>query len=331
MTDGPRLTVAIPTCNGARHLAEALRGILAQAGVGFELVISDDRSEDETLAVVRAEAGDRARVVVNSERLGLAGNWNRCLALARAPFVAVFHQDDVMRPGHLATHIAAFEAGERVGLVASASDAIDAEGRAVPESVVGRGGLGPADRTLKAGESLAELAAGNPLRCSAVTIRAAAHADVGGFDPAYGYVLDWDFWIRVARRWDLAWRAHPTITIRWHPASETHRFKTGTTDLDESARVLERLWAEGGLEGTDRARLRRLANRRLARAFLNRAHDALRGGDPELARSCLARAWRLNPGVLGTIAADPRLAVELAALTVAPRAAARWFSRPLRS
>ena len=49
---GPLLTVAIPTCNGAVHLGEAIRSILSQAGVAFELVVSDDRSDDETLAVV---------------------------------------------------------------------------------------------------------------------------------------------------------------------------------------------------------------------------------------------------------------------------------------
>src|SRR5207245_1213817 len=81
--DQGRLTVALATCNGARHLVEALRSILAQEGVPFDLLVSDDRSDDETLAVVDAEAGDRARVVVNTERLGLAGNWNRCVRLAR--------------------------------------------------------------------------------------------------------------------------------------------------------------------------------------------------------------------------------------------------------
>src|SRR5438105_5006629 len=117
MADRPQLTVAIPTYKGARHLADALRGILAQEGVAFELLISDDRSDDETLAIVHAAAGDRARIEVNGERLGLAGNWNRCIALARAPLVAVFHQDDVMRPGHLAAHAAAFDADPQVGLV----------------------------------------------------------------------------------------------------------------------------------------------------------------------------------------------------------------------
>jgi glycosyltransferase involved in cell wall biosynthesis len=74
---GPLLTVAVPTCNGAAHIAQAIRSILSQERVDFELVVSDDRSDDDTLTVVRKAAGDRARVEVNSERLGLAGNWNR--------------------------------------------------------------------------------------------------------------------------------------------------------------------------------------------------------------------------------------------------------------
>ena len=67
----PRLTVALPTCNGARHLREALLSIRAQERVAFDLIVSDDRSDDETLAIVREEVGDRARISVNSERLGL--------------------------------------------------------------------------------------------------------------------------------------------------------------------------------------------------------------------------------------------------------------------
>ena len=47
------LTVAVPTCNGAAHLVETLRSILTQEGPEFELVISDDRSDDQTLNLVR--------------------------------------------------------------------------------------------------------------------------------------------------------------------------------------------------------------------------------------------------------------------------------------
>ena len=307
--DGPALTVALPTCDGATHLADALRGILAQAGAAFDLLVCDDRSGDDTLAVVRRAAGDRARVEVNAERLGLAGNWNRCVALSRTPLVAIFHQDDVMYPGHLAAHLAAFAAGGSLGMACGAAEVIDERGGPVPASVVERGDLGPADRVFPPGGFTAELTAGNPVRCSAVTIRAAAHAEVGGFDPAFRYVVDWDFWLRLSRRWAVAWLARPTVAARWHPASETHRFKVGTADLEETERLLR---------GVGAGDLRPAARRRLARAYLNRAHGGAKAGDAALARHCLRRAVALSPGILGRVARDPRLAARLAAAMLAP-------------
>jgi hypothetical protein len=168
---------------------------------------------------------------------------------------------------------------------------------------------------------------GNPLRCSAVTLRVAAFNDVGGFDPALRYVLDWDFWLRLSRKWQVAWLARPSVSVRWHSASETHRFKTGLDDLDETARMLDQLFTVDLKDHADIARLRRGANDRLGRACLNRAHDALRAGLPTLGRDALGRALRFSPSLLKTILGDPRLCVEMAALAAAPRIAGRLFGR----
>ena len=325
-TGYPQITVAMPTFNGARHLAEAVRSIRAQTDVAFDWVACDDRSDDSTPEILRAEVGDRLRIVVNSERLGLARNWNECVVQSRTPLVAIFHQDDVMHPGHVRGHVSAFEAEPGTGLICSAADVIDEKGLPIPEPVVGRGGLGPSDRTFGPGELLAELAVDNPLRCSAVTIRRQAHAEVGGFDPIYRYVVDWDFWLRVAKKYPVTWLARPSVSVRWHSASETHRFKTGTADLEETARLLDGLTHLGDQIFPHRDRRRRI-NHRLGRAYLNRAYDALRGGDPSLARRCLAEAVSRRPGIVGTIALDPRLAAMMAALAVSPEIAGRLFSR----
>jgi len=323
----PPLTVAIPTYNGAAHLAEALRSIIRQDGVAFELIVSDDHSDDDTLDVVRATAGDRALIDAHGERLGLAGNWNRCAALCRTPLLAIFHQDDVMKPGHLQAHAAALAADDRLGLVASASEAIDERGGLVAPTVVDPGGLGPINRTFEPGALAVEMSLGNPLRCSAVTMRLAAFTDAGGFDASYRYVLDWDFWLRVSRRWEVAWLSTPTVQVRWHAASETHRLKTGTADLDETSRFLEHLFAVDLKDRADAARLRRAADLRLSRAFLNRAYYALHAGDAKLARDCLRRAVHRSPRAITTVLGDPRLGFQMAALAVAPRIAIRWFKR----
>jgi glycosyltransferase involved in cell wall biosynthesis len=319
-TAAPALTVAIPTFNGSAHLAETLAGILAQRGAAFDLLACDDRSDDDTVALVRDRAGDRARIEVNSERLGLAGNWNRCVALARTPWVAVFHQDDLMRPGDLARRLDALArpGGDGLGLLAEPADAVDGSGRIVPPSTVGHGGIddhGPSGVVDFAPGAFSDrLATSNVLRCSAVTTNRRAHEALGGFDPAWRYVVDWEFWLRAADRFGVRWIVgEPLVSVRWHAASETHRFKQGLDDLEESARLVT---LRGGRPG-----------RLLARAYLNRAHEALRAGRVELARTSLGRAFRVSPTAVAAALADPRLAVQMGLLAVAPGLAQRWLAR----
>jgi glycosyltransferase involved in cell wall biosynthesis len=310
--EAAEFTVAIPTYNGSRFIEAAVASALAQEGAAFHLVVSDDRSDDDTLARVRRLAGDRARIEVNAERLGLAGNWNRCVALARTPFVAILHQDDLIEPGHLAAHLAAYREG--TGMVASSARAIDERGR---PAKVESGGCGSVDRRFPAGSFAGELAVANPLRCSAVSLRAEAHASVGGFDPSFRYVVDWDFWLRVSARWEVTWLAGTTAAFRWHASSETHAFGGGTVDLEETSRLLDRLHGDR----PDLARLRSRADRRLARAYLHRAYQAAKAGRASLVRLCLTRSRALHPGIVLEIARDPRLAARLAGALLSRRGA----------
>lgn len=347
-----RWTVAVPTYNGASHIREALRGALAQADVPFELLIIDDRSEDETLEIAREVAGDRARVEQNSERLGLAGNWNRCVELARTAWVAFLHQDDLWRPGQLRIHDGAARSWPDAGWIGSPWSVIDDEGRPVPHSVVpNERALNPGDaweprNTLPApdiggqsydaeasswmyrpGAAIPRLLASNPLRCSAVSIKRRAHQSVSGFDARYRYVVDWEFWIRVARRFPVVWVEHlaPTVFVRWHEGNESHRLRRGVTDLEEIERFfteVERLDKEtcgDRWPGIDRAR-----KTWLARAYLNRAQSlGFASGEVSRGWACLKRAFALDPSnAWSVIARDPRLAAQIAAMGIAP-----WWVR----
>ncbi len=198
---------------------------------------------------------------------------------------------------------------------------IDEAGRLVPRQVVDPGGLGEIDRDFAPGELRTRLLASNPLRCSATTFRVAAHEALGGFDPGLRYVVDWDFWLRLACAWSIHWLAHPTVRMRWHEASETHRFRASTVDLDESLAVFERHLSDCPMPRSEVARLRYAAKRRLARALLNRAYSAS-PVSPALTRSCLLRALRADPRLLAELALDPRLVVRLVR-SIASRSAAQ--------
>jgi hypothetical protein len=129
-------------------------------------------------------------------------------------------------------------------------------------------------------------------------------------------VVDWEFWIRVCERFALALFQGPaTVSVRWHAASETHRFKANLDDLEES----ERLAASHGMLD------HRAIRSKLGRAYLNRAYDALHAGRIELAREAIRRSVRIKPSMIATILADPRLAAQMGMLALAPGIARRWY------
>ncbi|WP_082442187.1 glycosyltransferase family 2 protein [Sphingomonas sp. Leaf257] len=102
----PRIAVAMATYNGARYIREQLESIAAQTLPPVELVVSDDGSTDDTLAIVRAFAAQvpfPVRILDKAERLGFADNFLHAAAACTAPLVALSDQDDVWLPHKLAT------------------------------------------------------------------------------------------------------------------------------------------------------------------------------------------------------------------------------------
>ncbi len=97
-----RLTFCVPTWNGAPFIERTLAALLAVDGAALEVIVGDDASDDGSADLAQRFARERrdARVRVHPfrERLGLAGNWNRTLRLARGDYVCLFGQDDLCHP-----------------------------------------------------------------------------------------------------------------------------------------------------------------------------------------------------------------------------------------
>lgn len=94
------VSVCVPTYNGGRYLRECFDSLRAQTLTDFEVILADDASTDDTFAIAEeyARKDPRFRIHRNAQRLGMVGNWNRCVDLSRGKWIKNMAQDDTLEP-----------------------------------------------------------------------------------------------------------------------------------------------------------------------------------------------------------------------------------------
>jgi rhamnosyltransferase len=100
-----KLSVAMCTCNGARHLRQQLDSIAAQTRLPDELVVCDDGSQDGTVPILEQFAERAAFPVLlhlNPVNLGVSANFSKATGLCSGDLTAFSDQDDAWLPHKLA-------------------------------------------------------------------------------------------------------------------------------------------------------------------------------------------------------------------------------------
>lgn len=253
-----KISVSIPTFNGADFLPAALESILTQTERNFELIISDDCSSDKTLQVVRSIQDERLQVFENQEWLGLVENWNRCIALSSGEYIYIFHQDDVMHPANLEQKLAVLEENPDVGFVFSNIVSIDPNG-----TVIGghwNPGL-PKANVIYSGKDFLQkmLIHGNIVPCQAVMIRSSTLQKVGEFDPRLRYTPDFEMWLRLCLHANVGYIAQPLVSLRRHPQQESRHYLGRLQEVDEVWRAFQILFSEQREDIPEAERMYRLA------------------------------------------------------------------------
>lgn len=97
----PLLSLIVPTRARAQTLRATLSTALAQRSRDFEIVVSDNASEDDTRAVVGRFGDERIRYFNTGRRLSMCGNYEFALGHARGDYVLIIGDDDAVIPGAL--------------------------------------------------------------------------------------------------------------------------------------------------------------------------------------------------------------------------------------
>lgn len=125
-----RVSIAMCTYNGEKHLRQQLDSFAAQTRQPDELVICDDGSTDSTEAAI-VSFKDSVDFPVyfhrNPTNLGFAKNFEKAASLTTGELVFFSDQDDVWHPAKIEKMAAAFGDDEQIGLVFCDADLVDGE------------------------------------------------------------------------------------------------------------------------------------------------------------------------------------------------------------
>lgn len=108
------ISVCIATYNGAEHIADQLASILPQIGEGDEVVVSDDGSTDQTLAIVKSFHHPAVRIVKGPCKGSPVLNFEHALLKCSGDYIFLSDQDDKWVDGKVARTMEALQEAECV-------------------------------------------------------------------------------------------------------------------------------------------------------------------------------------------------------------------------
>lgn len=126
----PLLSFAVPLRNAEKHVQRLLTSLLDQDFSDFEIVISDNASDDRTGEICQeyARCHPCIRYSRNPENIGLNANFNRVLELARGKYVRWIGWDDWLEPDYARRCVEVLEANPHTIAVSTYQDFVDEDG-----------------------------------------------------------------------------------------------------------------------------------------------------------------------------------------------------------
>lgn len=288
----PAVSVIVPVFNRAHLLERTLKTVIGQSFTDFEVILVDDCSDDDPAAVVRSLGDSRLRYLRQPENQGVAAARNRGLREAKGDLIAFLDDDDEWFPEKLALQVALFQRSPTdVGLIYTGVETYTGVDDGPDDC--SRTHQIPSAR----GDLYRELLVRNIFHggSSSIMIRKNVVARVGFFDESLPAIEDYDYWLRITRRYKADFVSTPLIRYNDCRTPLQGRDSHRRRSLDIQANLVARalFFEKHGAE------MRRAG---LAHLFL--IHSARRSLVPELfdvagARRLALRALMLAPGSWG--------------------------------
>jgi len=213
------ISVVVPAYNVERTILETIESVQQQTFSDFEIIVIDDGSTDQTSEIVKSLEDERIKIF-SYPNGGLPVARNRGISHATGKFIAFIDADDLWTSDKLELQLAALQQHPEAGVAYSwTSDFVDEqkenlysyepmffEGNVLPNLLV--------KNFLVSGS--------NPL------IRREAIESVGEFDPMLKSCEDWDFYLRLAAKWNFV------VVPKWQIL-----YRRSSTSMSSKVEIME--------------------------------------------------------------------------------------------
>ncbi len=287
------VSVVITTRNRSQLLREAIESVLVVKSPTFEieLIVVDDGSTDDTASVLASYPIK----VIRTSGIGMAKARNTGLHAATGDFVTLLDDDDVWLPTNIAPHIEIFKQHPEYGAVHAQSQLVNYDKTSFGEPVPS----GP----LSSGWIFEDLLTYWP-QVGTILTRADAAREAGDMDPTLTGDTDWDWLLRIAKRYPIGRIEQPVMLFRqrnkaeedqaWrrYPAMATiFKRHTRSLSLFKQLQLRPILWRHRGWWASQFLHFARMhaASGNSQRAYRS-LYYAFRCSPPHALRGCL-RNW----------------------------------------
>jgi len=230
----PLVSICIPTYNAGKTVVQTVQSILNQTYQNLEIIIVDNASTDNTLAILQKFKDSRIKIHKNTKNIGAEKNFSRCVELANGGYIAIFHADDLYMPDMVQRQVRVFQDNSIIGAVFSMANKINICGERIGETKL------PVE--LKGEKSycfseifLSILENGNFFVTSSAMVRSRIYKKLMPFNVEnFATSADLDMWLRVLEEHPITILDEKLMSYRISYTQGTYQFgyeRTGSADF----------------------------------------------------------------------------------------------------
>ena len=209
----PNISIVTPSFNQAGFIERTIKSVLSQDYPNFEYLVMDGGSTDGTVEILKKYG---KKIVWRSEKdEGQGDAINKGLKLAKGEIFAYLNSDDVLAPGALKTAADSFSKNPRTKWVFGKCRIIDENDREIRKSITAYKNFWLERYHYNT------LLVLNYISQPAVFWRREAYEKIGEFDPNEYWELDYDYWLRLGKKYPPGFIDKYLANFRVHQKAKT--------------------------------------------------------------------------------------------------------------